>query len=406
MKNIQPPRRNNEQQGQQAALEIIKARIRELYGEEPEEKATQPRPQSELINHFWETHKDDPNPESAWQRFYEGLADEEKVALWNEYHAINSTAKLYQPALDHQKSYQDFAVPEAGDDAEVETGDMEIPEDTGHAASFEPPKREKGQRGRKAKRESKRELLKTLKSQPQLNRKRSRRHWAPLFISLFVGVLVLFAQYNPLIIALAKQYISPGDTLRSPVIIDPNANIEIGPDPRIIIPKINVDVPVVYTIDTRNEEAIQAGLEDGVVHYSGTSVPGEAGNNVIVGHSSNNFLNSGKYKFAFVLLDRLELNDTFILHYEGVRYVYKVVNKQTVEPNDFSLIGGTAKPTATLITCTPPGTSWRRLIIQGEQISPEPTPEQLTGNTENSNEVPESGIVPGNAPSLWDRLTN
>lgn len=409
MKNIQPPRRGTEQEGQKEALEIIKARIRELYADEPEEQATQQRPQSELINRFWDTHKNHPNPEAAWQEFYEGLSDIEKVSLWDEYHSVNSRGGNFTPSkpkessFDHKREYQEFAIPGTRKETEPEEIPDDIAEDTGHAATIEQPKKKSK---RISVKEKKQQLLQSVKQEPQLNQKRSKRHWAPLFISLFVGALVLFAQYNPLIFALAKQYISPGDTLRSPVIIDPNANIDVGPDPRIIIPKINVDVPVVYGLGTRNEESIQAALEEGVVHYDGTSLPGKAGNNVIVGHSSNNFLNSGKYKFAFVLLDRLELNDTFVLHYEGVRYVYKVVNKQTIEPNDFSLIGSTPRPTVTLITCTPPGTSWRRLVVQGEQISPEPTAAQLNSSAQNSNEIPDSGIVPGNAPSLWDRLFN
>jgi LPXTG-site transpeptidase (sortase) family protein len=101
-----------------------------------------------------------------------------------------------------------------------------------------------------------------------------------------------------------------------------------------------------------------------------------------------------------VLLFRLELDDTFVIHHEGTRYVYKVTNKQVIEPSDFSLIQPTKKPTVTLITCTPPGTSWKRLVIQAEQISPDPS----EATKASSSETIEADIVPSNAPSFWSEL--
>jgi sortase A len=245
----------------------------------------------------------------------------------------------------------------------------------------------------------KRELLNQVRrgDNPKIHR------WRPLIAALVVGTLFLSVSYNEVALAQIQQYISPGRSLTTPVIVDPTADVAISNDPRILIPKINVDVPVVYDEPSFEEAAIQAALERGVVHYGNTALPGQAGNNVIVGHSSNNFFNSGKYKFAFVLLDRLEIGDTFILHYGGERYIYKVFNKEVIEPTDLRLVQPTPDPIATLITCTPPGTSWRRLVIQGEQISPNPnaaTEVDITDQPESINNT----IVPGNAPSFWDNL--
>jgi sortase A len=124
---------------------------------------------------------------------------------------------------------------------------------------------------------------------------------------------------------------------------------------------------------------------------------------VIVGHSSNNILNSGKYKFAFVLLRKLEIDDTFFLHKDGIRYTYKVYDKKVVPPTDVSVLGPADRAnTATLITCDPPGTSVNRLIIVAEQISPDPA-----GNTAATIETePVTEELPSNAESLWSRLTS
>jgi sortase (surface protein transpeptidase) len=37
---------------------------------------------------------------------------------------------------------------------------------------------------------------------------------------------------------------------------------------KLIIPKINVEIPVVYDVNTIEESAVEKGLERGVVHYA------------------------------------------------------------------------------------------------------------------------------------------
>ncbi len=458
MKNINPLHKQDTPDGQAEALNLVRGRIHELY-EQTEQAHPGPKQRSsgELMDRFWQHHQHHPDKQAAWQTFYEGLPDHEKQQLWDEYHQTANTpnAAPSTPADVHgeqpeeadeltaepdvvdgkQSLYGEFVIPglekparfepEPAEVAEViakpvETADTPrqgIEHNTEHAVILDTPEDNTtpttGPKYIDSFLATKNELLEKFKpklgsASEKLERvrpRRSKHHWAPLMISFTVGFLILLAQYNQVIFALAKQYVSPGNSLRSPIIIDPNAKVDVGPESRIIIPKINVDVPIVYDIGSRDESAIQTALERGVVHYHETALPGQAGNNVIVGHSSNNFLNSGKYKFAFVLLDRLELNDTFILHYKGTRYVYKVTNKQVIEPTDFSLTTPTKQPTVTLITCTPPGTSWHRMVIQGQQISPTPTAKQIkttTATAEVPADTPE--VVPGNSPSLVNRI--
>ncbi len=132
-------------------------------------------------------------------------------------------------------------------------------------------------------------------------------------------IIVLFSFFNERFIA---PLIQPSrNVTNTPLISDASA---VGPAPEVIIPKINVEIPVVYGVNTIDEAAIDTALEEGVVHYADTADPGQNGNLVIVGHSSNNIFNKGKYKFAFVLLSRLETGDTFYLQKDGRRYTYQV----------------------------------------------------------------------------------
>lgn len=185
--------------------------------------------------------------------------------------------------------------------------------------------------------------------------------------------IAIFGIFNAQVILGQVQYLTtPSGGIQAPSgSID--ANAPAGDENRIIIPQIDVNVPVVYDEPSFKEEKVQKALERGVVHYGTTAFPGENGNTVIVGHSSNNWWDSGKYKFAFILLDKLQQGDKITLHYEGTRYVYEVENKKIVKPDNTSVLNQTEEPRLTLITCTPPGTSWKRLIVQAKQTTPDPS---------------------------------
>jgi sortase A len=220
-------------------------------------------------------------------------------------------------------------------------------------------------------------------------------------MGLFVVFILMFSFFNERFIT---PFIRPSQNVSAtPIIVDPNAAGPVSPENKIIIPKINVEAPVVYDIPTIEEKDVQAGLERGVVHYITTPNPGEKGNSVIFGHSSSNILNKGKYKFAFLLLKSLEKDDTFIVQKDGKRYVYKIYNKFVTSPTDFSVVGPTDRPaTMTLITCDPPGTSTNRLIIQAEQIFPDPATNAESSVPASATGQPEQ--LPSNSPSLWSRI--
>lgn len=138
---------------------------------------------------------------------------------------------------------------------------------------------------------------------------------------------------------------------------------------RLIVPKIHANVPIVYA-DTKDEKAIQNLLHNGVVHYQDTAKPGEAGNSFITGHSSNYWWDTGKYNQVFVMLDKLEPGDQAIIYYQGKKFVYTVRDKVVVAPEDMSVLAPTDTPVLSLMTCTPPGTSWKRLVVRFDITDP------------------------------------
>lgn len=154
----------------------------------------------------------------------------------------------------------------------------------------------------------------------------------------------------------------------------------VGPfEDRLIIPKLGKNVPIVSpSMDAlvqedwkQFESDIQDALRGGVVHYPGSAKPGQAGNFFLTGHSSYYPWDNGKYKDVFALLPQLEVGDTYSVYYGGDKHTYRVSKKYEVKPSDVTVLDQpTSKRIATLMTCTPIGTTLRRLIVQAEEIDP------------------------------------
>lgn len=232
---------------------------------------------------------------------------------------------------------------------------------------------------------------------------RKSRHFIPIISGVFVVLIFVFLQYNRLIVSNVMAYVSPGNIDPQNIVIDPNTDLVVGPEPRLIIPKINVDVPVMY--DVGNDYSSQmAAMAKGVAQFAipgADSHPGQIGNTVIAGHSSNDLLDNGDYKFIFVQLDKLNTGDTIYANYNSKRYTYIVTKKEVVKPTDVSkLVYPTNKPVLTLLTCTPIGTATSRLLVTAEQISPDPS--QSVAAKINNNATTTS--IPGNSPTFFERL--
>lgn len=254
--------------------------------------------------------------------------------------------------------------------------------------------------------DAERELKSELRKKIEANAKKIKKsqHFWPVTAAICVMAIFAGLQYNRVIAANIVSFISPGHVEPENIIVDPNISVEVSKEPRIIIPKINVDAPVVY--DTQPDENSQlAAMENGVAWLGipgANSRPGQVGNTVLGGHSSNGFLDNGAYKFVFTHLDKMQKEDTIYLNYKGTRYTYKVTKKQVILPSQFNvLIYDTDKPMLTIFTCTPLGTSEKRLLVTAEQIHPSTTDAKAA--PEKSNTAPKAPL-PGNSPTFFERL--
>lgn len=141
---------------------------------------------------------------------------------------------------------------------------------------------------------------------------------------------------------------------------------ELGIDPSfsIVIPKIDAKSNVFANVDTSDEEEYMDVLSKGVAHAKGTYFPGQGKNIFLFAHSTDSPINIQKYNAVFYLLSKLEKGDTVIIYFANKKYIYEVTEKTVKSASDISfLVNETQTEVLYLMTCTPPGTTWKRLFV-------------------------------------------
>lgn len=397
------PQSSPPQDNRSATANVLRAQISALYGNqvnqsEQSSQSSQPDQPADQ-NPYHRVHDSHPQPQAdqwkayhtAWQNYYQKY-----------YEAYYAYRNQQQEARREEETRQRVAqqVEQAGQAGQA---GQEQPV----YFSQEPPKQQESEE-EITKDRALSELREKLRStvQTRAEKIRKSKHFVPIVAAVSVMLIFLFLQYNRVLVGAAYAYISPGSIDPQNIVIEPTANAVVSADPRLIIPKINVDVPVIYNVGSDYNSQMDA-MQKGVAHFAipgASSHPGEVGNTVLSGHSSNDLFDQGDYKFIFAQLDKLEKGDTVYANYEGKRYTYVVTKKEVVKPTDVSkLVYQTSTPTLTLITCTPLGTSLNRLLVTAEQISPDPAEATAAPNSDSGSNTATTNI-PGSSPTLLERL--
>lgn len=102
-------------------------------------------------------------------------------------------------------------------------------------------------------------------------------------------------------------------------------------------------------------------LKKGVGQHVGTANPGEAGNLVVSAHNDI-------FGELFRDLDRLQPGDELYVSTATREYLYRVTGLEIVEPTEVSVMGPTARPTITLISCYPYLVDNQRIVVFGELV--------------------------------------
>ena len=362
------------------------------------------------------------NYHSAWQNYYQKYYSEyyakaaksyvetEKTELNNQYEKRNQIGQL---ALDSQKRLIENLKNPKSKSLETTEQNSETPQ----AKSTETPPSLESIHIKTIEATLKERIQKKASSSFQLSKKH--RKFIPIFAGVFTVLFILFLQYNRLIFAPIMAYIAPGNSNDTEITaIDPTITAAPTAEPKLIIPKLNIDVPAHFNI-ANDTATIDNAMNHGVAQFKipgANALPGQVGNLVISGHSAGDIYSNNQYKFIFSGLERLQDNGLIYVNYNSVRYTYKVTKKQTVEPTDVAaLVYPTSKPILTLITCTPLGSDRYRLLVTAEQVSPtyEEKAVSTPTSTDSTTALPGSNTsseMPANEKpffqKIWGFLTN
>jgi len=147
--------------------------------------------------------------------------------------------------------------------------------------------------------------------------------------------------------------------------LSPKANYNASPN-SIYIAKIGIRAPIVSASGVKQSE-LNAALDQGVVLYPGSPLPGQSGEVALTGHSSVFPWDKTFYGQVFALLDKVEKGDVISLVYDNYQYDYQVTGKSVLPPNQVKT-SPTMEQKLIISTCWPIGTALKRLVVYAELI--------------------------------------
>lgn len=183
--------------------------------------------------------------------------------------------------------------------------------------------------------------------------------WPPI-IGLLLVIIALFIPlktFSPVIKSEINYQINKKSD-KSPEVIP------IDTDFSVVIPKINANTKVVANVDPFDSKIYQPALTRGVAHASTSDTPDKSGNVFIFAHSAGNWYQANQYNAVFYLLNKLVSGDQIFLYYQNQKYTYSVNEIKFVSSNEISYLSNKLNTnTLTLMTCWPPGTTLKRLLV-------------------------------------------
>lgn len=178
-------------------------------------------------------------------------------------------------------------------------------------------------------------------------------------VTLFIGVSLFVLTFFP-VVQQELIYRTQAKVTTNARTITP-VDKEFG----IVIPKIGANIKVIAQVDPMTESVYQRALTKGVAHARGTVLPGQTGNTFIFAHSAGSWYVANQYNAVFYLLYKLSKGDVIDIYYKEKMHTYKVRELKYIDPKEVNYLSPKTDgwKTLTLMTCWPPGTTMKRLIV-------------------------------------------
>jgi sortase A len=97
-------------------------------------------------------------------------------------------------------------------------------------------------------------------------------------------------------------------------------------------------------------------------------LPGEGGPVFLFAHSTDTIFNIARFNAKFFYAKDLKQGDEIQIDFKGKKYNYLIDHSVIVSPEDVETVRQTPADLI-LMTCTPPGTDWQRLLIFAKQTN-------------------------------------
>lgn len=152
----------------------------------------------------------------------------------------------------------------------------------------------------------------------------------------------------------------------TPVVNQPSYQY-VADENQIEIPILDLKAPIVSS-ETKDPDFIHQILDQGVVLYPGSSLPGEKGMVVILGHSAPSGWPDINYDRVFSKIINLEVENKINIYFHHYLYPYQVIDKHIfskAQEEEF-LAQNTSQSLLILSTCYPPGKDLQRFVIVAE----------------------------------------
>jgi sortase A len=166
----------------------------------------------------------------------------------------------------------------------------------------------------------------------------------------------------------------------------------------------DIRIPVIGLNQVVVEGTNTPDLRKGPGHYTGTPLPGQAGNASVAGHRTT-------YGHPFYNLDSVKVGDPIVLTtLQGV-FVYDTTKSFVVSPSDTTVVDNVIADQLTLTTCNPRFSASTRLIVQAKLAHSQlfanaglPAQHAANSNPKSQSLAGDSGVSLGDA-LLWGFVT-
>lgn len=184
-------------------------------------------------------------------------------------------------------------------------------------------------------------------------------------VLILVGIGVFLYSFGPLLWSEVRYSAAEVAPVSVRQVLRPDIVSPASTDFGIVIPKISANAPIVAEVNPFDSAVYQYQLSKGVAHAQGTGYPNDDRTMFLFAHASGDVVTARRYNSIFYLLSKLEPTDEIIVYFNNEKYVYRVSKTLEVQPEEVSFLEDTPEADILVMTCTPPGTTWRRLLVFG-----------------------------------------